>query len=533
MGSKLRRRDLLAAAGVVVATGAMSLSGDATGTVFAQKPDGVAPPADGLAYASTRALVTALAERRVSAVELLKHAIARIEAFDSLINAVAVRDFERAHSAAVAADVALAQGKRAPLLGVSMTVKESYNVAGLPTTWGFPRFKDWRPTGDASAVARLKAAGAVILGKTNLAIGISDWQSYNDVYGTTNNPWDLGRTPGGSSGGSAAALASGYVSLELGSDINSSLRAPAHYCGVYGHKPTFGLVPLRGHVPPNSESSGIDVTGGLAVAGPLARSAADLGLALDVLAGPDEDDAIAYRVALPPARHDKLSDFRVLVVDMHPLLPTAGEVRSAIHRLSDRLTKAGTKVANTSPLLPDLAEIARLYQQLVFSFSQAGRPPEFYRRVESAVAALSIDDKSLAAQRLRGAVLSHRDWIAGSVARGRLRRLWSELFREWDVVLCPVMPTLAFQHDHTPDQDTRHIAIDGHQYPYRDQSVWSGVATVPGLPATVAPIDRSESGLPIGIQIVGPYLEDRTTIKFAELIEREFGGFVPPPKFAG
>src|SRR5689334_417463 len=252
------------------------------------------------AYRTAGALVADLAARRVSAVELLDQAIARIEAHDKSINAVVVRDFERARQASIAADQALARGERRPLLGLPMTVKESFNVAGLPTTWGIPAFKDWRPSQDALAVARLKAAGAVILGKTNLPLMISDWQSFNDVYGTTNNPWDRTRTSGGSSGGSAAALASGYVALELGSDINGSIRVPAHFCGVFGHKPSAGLVPLHGHVPPRAPSTSADSTVGLGVAGPLARTAADLSLALGVLAGPDDADGIGYRLALPP-----------------------------------------------------------------------------------------------------------------------------------------------------------------------------------------------------------------------------------------
>src|SRR5262249_46327564 len=191
-----------------------------------------------LDYRTSTELVGLLAARKVSAVELFERSVARIEARDKAINAVVVRDFDRARDAAKAADAALARGQRAPLLGVPMTVKESYNVAGLPTTWGLPAGKDFRPNDEALCIARLKAAGAVILGKTNVPLSLADWQSYNDIYGTTNNPWDAARTPGGSSGGSAAALAAGYVSLELGSDIGGSLRVPAHYCGVFAHKPS-------------------------------------------------------------------------------------------------------------------------------------------------------------------------------------------------------------------------------------------------------------------------------------------------------
>src|ERR1700722_8181413 len=276
-------------------------------------------------YRAANELVDALQARKVSASELVEHAIARIEAFDLGINAVVVRDFDRARTAALAADAALAKGERQPLLGVPITIKEALNIAGLPTTWGFPQFKDFIPEKDAVIVSRLKSAGAIILGKTNLPVGLGDFQSYNEVYGTTNNPWDYSRSPGGSSGGSAAALAAGFGALSFGSAIGGSLRVPAHFCGVYAHKPTFGLVPFRGYGPPPCPP--LPRNGDLAVLGPMARSATDLKIALDVIAGPDEErDGIAYRLALPPARHQNLKDFRVLVVDTHPLIPTGSDV---------------------------------------------------------------------------------------------------------------------------------------------------------------------------------------------------------------
>jgi len=218
----------------------------------------------------------------------------------------------------------------------------------------------------------------------------------------------------------------------------------------------------------------------------------------------------------------------VLVIDTHPLMPTALAVRAALDRLAEKLIRQGAHVARTSPLLPDLAEATRLHQKLVFAFSQAFAQPEFYRSVEAQVAQLSPDDQSLAAWRQRATLMNHRDWIAANAQRGRLRDQWRALFKEWDVVLCPPAVTPAFPHDHNLDQNSRHIEIDGKPYPYRDQSIWPGIATAPGLPATVAPIDRGDSPLPVGVQIVGPNLEDRTTIAFASLIEREFGGFTPP-----
>ena len=472
--------------------------------------------------------MAALQARRVSALELTNHTIAHIETVDRRVNAVVVRDFERARHAAKAADTALLRGETRGLLGVPMTVKESFNIAGLPTTWGVPQFKDFMPKEDALIVSRVKNAGAVILGKTNVPLMLSDWQSYNDIYGTTNNPWDLGRTPGGSSGGSAAALTCGFGPLSLGSDLGGSLRAPAHYCGVYAHKPTLGLVPRRGQTPPGVPP--LPRESDLAVVGPMTRSAADLALALDVIAGPDEERAgIGYRLALRSARHDHLKNFRVLVIDTHPLGPTASAVRTALGRLSERLAHAGVKVAHASPLLPDLAESARLYTRLLSSIWGADLPPGTYAKLRSAAEALSPLNRSLAAERTRGAVMSHRDWLAADGARAQLQQQWSELFREWDVVLCPAMPTPAFLHDHSSPIESRHILIDGKSYSYLDaQIVWGELAATPGLPATVAPIDRSESGLPIGVQIIGPYLEDRTTIAFAEFLEREFGGFEQP-----
>lgn len=531
MSGELTRRNFLAAAGTAALSGSMLSKIGFAADELAPTRDSNSGTDSTLTYSSTRELAAMLAARKISAVELLEHAIARIESLDPRINAVVVRDFARAHAAAVAADTALARGERAPLLGIPMTVKEAHNVAGLPTTWGMPWFKGWTPKEDSVAVARLKAAGAIIIGKTNVPFALSDWQSYNEIYGTTNNPWDLGRTPGGSSGGAAAALAAGYVSLEIGSDLAGSIRVPAAFCGVFGHKPSYGLIPLRGFTVPTTE--GLSADGDLPVLGPMARTAGDLALALDVLAGPDDREAIAYRLVLSPPRHNVLKDFRVLIIDTNPFLPTSASVRGALDRLSDRLVKAGVKVVRETPLLPDPAESRRAYMLLLYSFVSFGRPADFYREMEAALAKLQPDDASQGAMWVRGANLSHRDWLTAIVARDRLRRQWRDLFREYDVVLCPNMPTPAFPHDHSSDEGSRKIQVDGEQANYNEQVVWPAAATLPGLPATAVPIDRSEAGLPIGVQIIGPYLEDRTTIAFAELIEREFGGFVPPPSLKG
>jgi amidase len=481
---------------------------------------------EGLAYRTAGDLVKALADRQVSSRELVDSAISRIQALDPKINAVVVRDFDRARAAADAADAALANGERRALLGVPMTVKEQYAVAGLPTTWGDPKNKDRKAEVDALVVQRLKAAGAVILGKTNVPLNLSDWQSFNEVYGTTNNPWDLSRTPGGSSGGSAAALAAGFVPLELGSDIGGSLRAPAHFCGVFSHKPTLDLVPQRGSGPPQTPA--VPVRGDLAVCGPMARSAADLALELEVLAGPDElSEGIGYKLSLPPPRHEKLSDFRVLVIDTHPLCPTSASIKTALNGLADRLAKLGCRVLRESPKLPDLARTTRTYGELLAAAYSLDLSPDDRARIDAAAKALSPEDQSLAAYRLRGISANHSEWIRASRVRATLRGQWFDLFQEIDIVLCPPMPSLAFPHDHTPKR-SRQLDIDGTKIPYNDQMAWAGIATLNGLPATTMPNGRSESGLPIGVQIIGGYLEDRSTIAFAGLVEREFGGFTPP-----
>jgi amidase len=481
----------------------------------------------GRSYESATELVDAMAGGAVSAVELAEEAIARIERYDVSLNAVCVPDFERALEAARAADAARARGDVRPLLGVPMIVKESFHMAGLPTTWGIPEFEDFVPDTDAVAVERVKEAGAVVLGKTNVPLVLGDVQSYNAIYGTTRNPWDPERTPGGSSGGSAAALAAGYGALSLGSDIGGSLRNPAHYCGIYAHKPTLGLLPLRGHTSPGLPV--LPAESDLAVIGPMARSAADLALLLDVLAGPDElGTGIAYRLELPAARHTELADYRVLVVDAHPLLPTASSVRTAIDRLADRLTAAGANVERDSPLLPDQADAARVYMHLLMSTLGARYPTEVYEQARAEAARLDPDDRSLRAERIRGTALSHRDWIAADAQRAVQGQRWRELFTEFDVVVYPIMPTPAFPHDHSP-MGSRRIDIDGADHDYLDQIALAGVATLPGLPATALPIGSSAEGLPIGVQAIGQMFGDRTTIRFAELAEREFGGFTPPP----
>lgn len=438
-------------------------------------------------------LVQALAARQIGALEACNAAIARIEARDPQVNAVVVRDFERARQQARAADSALARGERYPLLGLPMTVKESFNVAGLPTTWGFEFARSLPPpTQDAVAVRRLKAAGAVIVGKTNLALGLADYESNNPVYGRTLHPLDAGRTPGGSSGGSAAALAAGMVPLELGSDIGGSIRVPAHFCGIYGHKPTHGLLPTRGHDFPGGYQAAPDI---LSVVGPMARSADDLELALDVLAGPDGDEAGAFQLALPRARHADARELRVLALCEHPSVRTGAQVRHVVGEVSRSLAAAGARIERTSPLLPDLAAIQADYVSILRTIVTRGGPNP-------------------------SPSISAHEWLRLIDRRMSLQRDWQRLFESFDVVIAPAFGTAAFEHMDSPDWEYSTLTIDGEPSFYRDQLAWSGLATLAGLPATAVPVGKTAEGLPIGLQIIGPRFEDRTPLAVARWLQQ-------------
>lgn len=479
-----------------------------------------------LHYQSTRDLTSLLLNKKISAVELMTETIARIVQIDLKINAVVVRDFERALQDAKTADAKIAKGVHLPLLGIPITVKESFNVSGLTTNWGNTQFKNWYPNQDSLVIRRLKEAGAIIIGKTNVPFMLRDWQTFNDIYGTTNNPWDVKLTCGGSSGGSAAALAAGFITLELGSDLAGSLRAPAAYCGICTHKPTENIIPMSDYGPPSTNISSAKKD--LAVIGPMARTCQDLALELDILAGPDQRvDGKGYKLSLPPPRHKSLSDFRVLAIDTHPLLPTANSVRKAIQQLTEHLIQRGVKIFQETILTTELAKTARTYASLLGARGAAEIPLEIYENNKKMADELAADDMSLKACYLRAHVGTHRDWLFTVQTREDLRLIWRDIFQQFDVIICPVMPTPAFPHDHS-QIEKRQIEIDGQVVPYHSQYAWVSIATLFGLPVTVIPIGRSEGGLPIGIQIIGDYLEDRSTLQFGALLESEFGPFAYP-----
>ena len=477
-------------------------------------------------FRSATELAAMIRRRELSSRELLELYLARIEKQNPRLNAVVTLDATGAREAAARADAALDRGESwGPLHGLPITIKDSFETAGMRTTSGSPGLSNHVPATDADAVKRLRGAGAVILGKTNLPVFAGDVQSYNPVFGTTNNPWDATRTPGGSSGGAATALAAGLSALELGSDIGGSIRTPCHWTGLFGHKPTHGIVPMRGHIPgPPGSLSEMD----LAVAGPMARSAEDLDLALGILAGPSEDRARAWQLALPPPRHAELRSYRVAAWLDDPDFPVSTPVGDRLRDTVGALRAAGVDVNEKARPFDRLDEVVPVYQDLLWGAMMAGYPDavfeSFVRHVEA-----NPNDPSEFGRMARGAAQRHRDWSRADEARARLRARFAAFFREFDVLLMPVNPVPAIPHDHSEPMFARSIAVDSATRSYMELLAWIAPATLCLNPASVAPIGRTPDGLPVGVQIVGPYLEDRTAIDFARRLAELQGGFTAPP----
>jgi amidase len=468
------------------------------GKYFVQPTQDIVP----VYFKSATELASEIRSGEITSLDLLNLYLNRIERYNNEINAVVALDIAAARARAAEADKALAQGKIwGPLHGLPMTVKDVFEVVGMPATSGDPTLKDYIPTRNAIAVQRLIDAGAIIFGKTNVPFHASDIQTYNEIYGTTNNPWDLSRTPGGSSGGSAAALAAGFTSLELGSDIGGSLRNPAHYTGVFGHKPTFGVVPRYGHIPPMPGRVPQHVMPGipLFVVGPLARSADDLALALEVLTTPNSTDDSANRPELLPPRKRRFKDYRVAVwfTDSYPAAEIDADVLATLKMTVEKLRSAGLDIDEEArpdiDLLIDGSLWYEIYSQMM-------------------VGALPLDE-----------MLAER--------QKKHQKMWAEFFERYDVLLAPISPTVAFPHDHKGTLPSRTLEINEQEKPMLYNMTWAYMAIVSGLPATVAPVGLSESGLPVGIQIIGARFEDRTTIAFAQGLSELIGGFVPPPGY--
>ena len=461
----------------------------------------------------------------MSPLELLDAYLGRIERFDPDLNAVCWMDAENARKQAAA--ITETPDEQRPLLGIPMTVKEAYDLAGSPTTWGATDFANNIAETDSLAVERLKAAGAVIFGKTNVSIMLGDIQSFNDIYGTTNNPWNLDHTPGGSSGGSGAVLAAGLSALEMGSDIGGSIRTPAHYCGVFGHKPTWSLIPSRGHALPYMVSEP-----DIAVVGPLARSAFDLELQLRILAHPDRLQS-AIRYELPTLAGRTLGDLRVAVWVNDETAPVTREVASRVERVAQVFRDAGAIVREDARPAFTSAHTHDVYYRLLMAFTAAGEgSDEEYQQRRRAAAELAPEDTSDAARGLRAMTMDYRTWLGLHAERDRLRWAWQAFFEDYDVVLAPQTATPAMVHDHRPF-DERTIDVDGQMQPYWQQIFWAGLPIISHLPSTVIPTGPGEAGLPIGIQLIGPAYGDLVTVQIAQLLEREGFAFEAPPAYAG
>ena len=452
------------------------------------------------AFASDAAAM--VRRKEISSRELTEMMLARVDAVNPVLNAVVELRRDAALQEAAAADQAIARGDAKPLQGVPMTVKETFNVAGMRTTWGNPAFQDYVAGSDATVVRRLREAGAIIVGKTNVHFMLADFgQTANDVYGVTNNPWDVTRTPGGSTGGGAAALAAGLTFLEYGSDVVGSIRIPGSFCGVYGLKPSVGIVPLTGFQVPGPPALPSDMRYMLAV-GPLGRSAADLRLALNLTAGPEAPAAHAFTWSLSPPRHTRLKDFRVGVVLDHAGAPVSSEVGARLSNAVDALSRAGATIVEGWPEGVDPvgeAESFGFHVGLFFAFAQpAAEVPKM------------------------------ADFIEHENRRMFARAAWSRYFEDLDVFLCPANFTPAFPHDNRPFGERTITTPEGEQ-PYDRQPFWISHASLPGLPAVVAPVGRTPRGLPVGAQVVGPLFEDDTVLTFADLMGEVVGGYEQLP----
>ena len=477
-------------------------------------------------FDSAHEILEKIKQREVSSLEVLESFLAQVEKVNPKINAIVALDAERAKEKAIEADNKInLKSKLGPLHGLPMTIKDAFEVEGIVSTGGNPAWKDNIPKRNAEAVQRLVDAGAIIFGKTNVPFLSSDLQSFNKIYGTTNNPWDLERTPGGSSGGSAAALAAGMTPLELGSDIGGSIRVPAHFCGLYGHKPSYNIISEVGHMPP---PPGSILTGnGLSVAGPLARSPEDLEIALDVLVSAQEQDSQAWKVKLPKARTKKIKELKIAVWPDEPYAEADNEITNLIKDTAKDLKHAGAKV-ETVDLPISFEEIDKIYSLLLNPLMLAGSPKETFETLAKLNESLDPNDVSELAKVARGSVLKHADWVLVNAMRQNMRQKWREFFNKFDVILCPTCITPAFKHNHNPVHE-RKLTINGKDDEYLRATLWAGPAVSAGLPSTNVPIGMSSNNLPISMQITGPYLEDKTCLEVAKVVRNIRGGFKIPP----
>lgn len=479
-----------------------------------------------LAFASAKWLASQIRRRNIGCLELLDFYLDRVRQHNPGLNAIIALDIEAACKRAKTADRAMRSGRNlGPLHGIPMTVKESFDVVGMPTTWGLTTFSDSFPDHNAIAVDRLLAAGANVFGKTNVPVMLADWQTFNPLYGTTRNPWNPERTPGGSSGGAACALAAGMTALELGSDIGASIRNPAHYCGVYGHKPTYGVCCADGQ-----NLRGVLTHKDIAVIGPMARHAEDLSLALDVIAGPSLIDSRGWQLELPRPGKLRLRDLRIGVVLSAKTAEVDDSVQMAIGEVVRFLSQAGASISYRAPEF-DLDEAHLTFIQLLRSATSSSlSDAQFHEACEVARDAdLSSDD--YAQWMVIAQCMAHREWQSWNEKRTRMALAWESYFEHHDFLLCPAASTTAFPHNHEGQRWERMVTVNGRPQPSTRQMFWAGFSGMAYLPSTVAPVGLAADGLPVGVQIVGRRYSDHACIALATLLEKEFCAFSPPPGF--
>jgi amidase len=483
------------------------------------------------AFAPAHAMLSALRERHISSREIVQMHLDRIGRYNGALNAIVVPANEPL-AAADTADRLRTEGEQGALLGLPVTLKESMNVPGLPTTVGVPQFKEFVAADYGAIPQRVLGAGAVLLGKTNVPPMLADWQSTNPIYGRTVNPWNPAVTPGGSTGGGAAAVAAGLCPLEFGSDIGGSIRVPASFCGIFGHKPSETAVPKSGQFPrPSRPNAGAF----LGVQGPLARSAEDLELAMRVIVGPELGEDVGWRLELPPARAETLSGFRVAIMPRLEWLPVSAQILDAVETLAGRLSRAGALVSVVAPeSFGDLREHHALYISMLTAVTSAPLTQEQRQRLARFDPA--NDETGWGTARARGLSAGIPEWLGMHAQREEYRQAYRDFFRDWDVLLAPITLRTAFPHVDMPwpppeNDEPRTIDIDGRPHLYGDQLVYPALATLSGQPATALPIGLSREGMPMGLQAIGPYLEDYTPIRFAALAAAEMGSFLRPPGY--
>ncbi|KAJ9465089.1 Acylamidase [Diplonema papillatum] len=476
--------------------------------------------------------------------ELLEFFIARTERHNGRVNAVVVKDYERARRRADEADESLAGGVTwGPLHGVPMTVKENNDVEGLPSTLGFEALTTHRAAAHSCAVQRLVDAGAVIFGKTNLPVGVNDVQTFNPVYGCTANPYDLGRTPGGSSGGSSAALAAGLTAAEFGGDIGGSIRLPAHCCGVWGLKPTWDIIPTRSGAGTSTAVASGDPSGvvkaDLVVKGPMARYPEDLTLLLDVLAGPSGSEARGYTLSLPRNPAKALSEYRVALWADDDVAPVDDDVRSSMETVSALLQTAGASVSATDRPAFSSEALFETYLQLLAAAETNGMSgDDFARKVDEAESAPAGSDEG---RQARWIAQRHHTWWQAHARRLAMGEMWEDFFTRFDFLITPVACAAAWPHDHSGPNDQpfwkvgdRVIHGRNRDIPYHKQVFWSAIATTCHLPSVAFPVGTTADGLPLGLQVTGPKYSDFDCITFASVLAKAGGkafAFRPPPDF--